>query len=74
MSGFFYQLGVFTVSINLCRYSVRAKRIFEQLEEKPFVVELDQRGNNTCTLLFFFFILHCQHANGEIYQAKRRKV
>ncbi|KAF3322432.1 hypothetical protein FCM35_KLT13573 [Carex littledalei] len=28
-------------------YSVRAKRIFKELEEKPFVVELDQRGSST---------------------------
>ncbi|KAJ4759497.1 Glutaredoxin family protein [Rhynchospora pubera] len=26
-----------------CPYSVRAKKIFEELNEKPFVVELDQR-------------------------------
>ncbi|XP_078167733.1 monothiol glutaredoxin-S6-like [Carex rostrata] len=28
-----------------CPYSVRAKRIFKELEEKPFVVELDQRDD-----------------------------
>jgi hypothetical protein len=36
---------------------VRAKRIFEELEEKPFVVELDQRGNNTCFLLKISFLV-----------------
>lgn len=27
------------------RYSVRAKRVFAELHERPFIVELDQRGN-----------------------------
>nr|CAD1819034.1 unnamed protein product [Ananas comosus var. bracteatus] len=30
-------------SKSYCPYSIRAKRIFRQLQEKPFVVELDRR-------------------------------
>ncbi|KAJ3706606.1 hypothetical protein LUZ61_010311 [Rhynchospora tenuis] len=38
-----YSHRVTIFSKTYCPYSVRAKKIFEELNEKPFVVELDQR-------------------------------
>ncbi|XP_078447887.1 glutaredoxin family protein [Wolffia australiana] len=32
-------------SKSYCMYSMRAKNVFSQLHEKPFVVELDKRGD-----------------------------
>lgn len=52
--------------LSLClvhRYCMRAKRIFSELNEKPYVVELDLRGICGCSLsasdMYVLYRLNC---------------
>ncbi|XP_042501955.1 glutaredoxin-C3-like isoform X1 [Macadamia integrifolia] len=50
-----YSNRIAVFSKSYCPYSLRAKRIFSELNEQPFIVELDHRGNahHCCYLLSF---------------------
>lgn len=51
ITGWIWDHPLLTLHCTVARYSVRAKHVFSELSEKPFVVELDMRG--TCLIQIF---------------------